>query len=110
MSPSKGASEVARAAQRKGAKILKNCERRGASSPTEKGMRDFICLEQSHVEGVISFQTYRPKVMSFGSSVGRMDGFGTSIGKIDGFGHQPESDGYGSSAEKVIVTGYQPKG
>ena len=62
------------------------------------------------MEDVISFQTYRPKVMSFGSSVGRMDGFGTSIGKIDGFGHQPESDGYGSSAEKVIVTGYQPKG
>ena len=31
-------------------------------------MRDFICLEQSHTENVISFRTCRPEVMSFGSS------------------------------------------
>ena len=81
MSPLGRASEVARVAQRKGAKILKNGKRRGASSPTEKGMWDFVCLEQSRAEGVISFQTYRPEVMSFGSSVGKIDSFGTSAGK-----------------------------
>ena len=39
----------------KGAKILKSCKRRGASSPAEKGTRDFVYLEQSRAEGVISF-------------------------------------------------------
>ena len=60
--------------------------------------------------GCDKLRTYRPEVMSFGSSAGRIDGFGTSTGRIDGFRHQPESDGYGSSAGKVIVTGYQSKG
>ena len=56
---------------RKGGKIREKMrEERGILSRHES-VRDFVFLEQSRTEDVISFRTYRPEVMSFGSSAGK---------------------------------------
>ena len=94
--PARGSKQARRLEPcRKRATKTKEAQRERGTLSCRGEMRDFVFLEQSHVKEVISYWTYRPEEMSFGSSAGN-----NSLRS-----YQPEAIVYGPINQKAMFYG-----